>query len=186
MRKRIGRLIVAGVIAMCLGAISPDQAQACSCGGSPPPEAEFKFSSGVFVGEVISSRDYELPLNRRRLSRPLVMRVAVEESWKGVDTPEVDLITNRYGASCGLPLPPGSRYLFYTYESEDNYFVSYCSGSKPVDEAEDDLAFLASKKRLVHQGPTAAQVPLPIIALVAITLIALLSASKTPAEKATV
>ena len=84
---------------------------ACSLLGPPPPLRErLAAAAGAFVGTVISRRDAPPgPGGFVGTGDPTVLRFGVERAYKGDLGSEVDVMTVRSGATCGLEAQPGDR-----------------------------------------------------------------------------
>lgn len=84
---------------------------ACSLAGPPPPLHErLAAAAGAFVGTVISRRDTPPgPSGSIGSGDPTVLRFAVERAYKGDLGSEVDVMTVRSSATCGLEAQPGDR-----------------------------------------------------------------------------
>jgi hypothetical protein len=109
---------------------APHALQACMCIHASP-KGEFKRSSAVFAGEVLS---WSWDDNRAR------MRVI--ERFKGAEGDVVDVHTEGGCAYTALQAS-GSRHLIYAYAREDGHLsTSVCSGSHDMRKAQCDLRLL--------------------------------------------
>lgn len=132
-------------------------AEACSCFANPPCAAVWK-ADAVFVGTVVD-----------RVQEPVggsiswtVHKVAVDQRLHGAIDTLVTLVPgNRpsaeqiaaskshgalwVGSTCDFEFDAGRRYLIYARRTADGrWTTSICSGTKPVDEAAEDLEYLAT------------------------------------------
>lgn len=120
------------LLAFMLSAIS---VAACTCIGGGP-KTSFKWADAVFEAEVIA---YDADTARLR---PVRM-------FKGEPAEFIDVFSRASSAACGYgdALVPGSRHLIYASKHETMGYleVSLCGGSKPVERASCDLAYLRSR-----------------------------------------
>jgi hypothetical protein len=122
-----GKLLLLGA---CLVVIAP-LAASCSCMQVSVDDA-INDSSYIFTGTVtdlerLSSGDHEATVD-------------VTEVWKGPNHSEVAVRTPESSAACGFPFQEGTSYLVYT-NTEDR-FVSLCSRTAELSNAEADLEAL--------------------------------------------
>ena len=147
-RTALARAALAGVI--CLGALafSPRAAHACSCVSGGPACQAFWNADAVFdatVVKVVSELRSTDPDNRFPLSR-LAVTLEVRQSWKGVDTSTVEVVTNAGGGSCGFNFEVGHRYLVFASRggADPRPNVSTCSRTREYAGSSEDIAFLSS------------------------------------------
>lgn len=84
---------------------------ACSCLPLPTPNEAFREAKVVFAGKVLSSNvpPYEQLRDQGYTAIESVFRFAVEESFKGVKTTEIEISAGNTGTSCywgGLKAQP--------------------------------------------------------------------------------
>ena len=127
---------------------------ACSCMPLPPPYEAFKEAKVVFAGKVISSNvpPYEQLHDKGYTAIESVFRFAVEESFKGVKTAEVEISAGNTGTSCywgGFTV--GESYLIYGYDYSGSAltsgslpFAGACTRTNGLAWAQDDLHYLRS------------------------------------------
>jgi hypothetical protein len=145
---RVGFIAVFATLVALL--LPPDSASACSCAEASPCEA-FGYASAVFVGQVLGGTEKYREYTNKGVTVSLEagqVRFAVEESFKGVTATEITvLVMNMKGTSCeGMAaLARGGRYLVYAGHLQSvGLSIGPCSATKPVDDANADLAFLRS------------------------------------------
>jgi carboxypeptidase family protein len=70
----------------------------------------------------------------------------VRQSWKGVDTSAIEVVTNPGGGSCGFDFKIGHRYLVFAERrlTDDRLSVSICNLTREFDGTGDIADFLAS------------------------------------------
>jgi hypothetical protein len=154
---------------------------ACSCAMSPGPDAEFSRSAAVFTGTVtgISQRTGLFLLDRIRQLFGLSPQVssldsvhvnlAVANSWKGVTTTPVTVVTGQGDADCGYGFDHGRQYLVYAYENGAMLGTNICMRTAEVGVAATDLAYLSTRPVLtVTQSPS--RTPLLCLAGAALAL----------------
>jgi len=119
------------------------------CGFSADAEA-------VFVGEVLESTELTRTVMRgteQAVEHRQVSRLKVGEAFFGATAySEVVIETLVGNNSCKFPLSNGTKYLIYAHrkDGEVNLSAHYCSGSKLLTTANEDLVYLRGSK-----GPAA-------------------------------
>jgi hypothetical protein len=137
-----------------VGAFGARDAQACSCGsaGAQPCEAAWR-SDAVFTGTVrsIEQADY-LDGSPYRSS---VVTMEVDRGFIKSSPGTILLATGSGGGDCGYPFVVGRRYLVYASKTESGRLsTGICSRTRPLEEAADDVAYLAA----VAQSPAGGRV----------------------------
>lgn len=124
--------------------VAAQPAAACSCVRAPGPETDrdfFRASRAVFVGEVLGS---ELARGGQVTSSadPEVFTFAVSEVRKGEVSAEQEVVTENAGASCGLEVAVGGRYLVFGSDGgqgsgiepgDGQLYAGLCGGTRPLD-----------------------------------------------------
>lgn len=149
LRRALAVMMVAIAFAACA-----DVAMACSCGAIGAPEKEFKDSSLVFVGRVVSIEQsstrpafVQWILDLLSISRPLPTKrdreveFEAHQAWKGVKTADVTLSTS-FGY-CGIDFKAGEDYLVYATGSA-MLVTSQCLRTRPIAAAAEDFAYLGT------------------------------------------
>jgi hypothetical protein len=131
------------------GAFDVSSAHACSCESRGPACQAFWKTAAVFDGTVVSiepARPDDFTGERTIRITENVVRLAVRQSWKGIDTPAVDVVTNGGGGSCGFDFKLGGRYLVFADRGtlDGRLRVSICNLTREFDGTGDAAAFLAS------------------------------------------
>lgn len=108
----------------------------CTCGETTYPCVEFNKETVIFIGRVIESSKESANKEERK-----ILNIKVSEGFRGVKNGDIIKIAEfNY---CSEMLVPGIDYLIYTNKHENGlYDISMCSRTRPVSEAQDDLAFL--------------------------------------------
>jgi len=138
-------LIVAATMLAWFGVVTP-AARACSCAGRETPCEGFGSASAVFSGTVTATRERE----RANVNDPddvgyvRLFKFSVEQSFRGVDTTEVEILTGSGGGDCGYDFKIGGRYLVYAHRYRNYLVTTICSRTKPFAQANEDLAFLGN------------------------------------------
>ena len=138
-------LIFAAAVLAWFGVVSP-VARACSCAGKETPCDGFGSASAVFSGTVTATRQKE----RAKVNDPddvgyaRIFKFSVEQSFRGVDTTEVEILTGSGGGDCGYDFKIGGRYLVYAYRYHNDLVTTICSRTTPFAQANEDLAFLGN------------------------------------------
>ena len=95
---------------------------ACSCAPFDP-ESNFKNATYVFEAYITSSKlvqsiNEKVEERWESMAGPLVIgEFEVIKSWKGTLKNLNAVITHSQSSACGIPLSPGSSYLFFIYET---------------------------------------------------------------------
>ena len=133
---------------------SGGRSHACSCIEPGTPGEALESSASVFAGKVVSIDD-RLVLGSSL--DPLIVEFDIGTVWKGPLHQSVELKTTSNTASCGYSFVEGVKYLVYSWNGLD---ASFCSRTRPLSEAQYDLAELGAG-RTIPGGEPAATVPSP-------------------------
>jgi hypothetical protein len=118
---------------------------ACSCGPKMAPCEAYSSSSLIFIGLVTSSQiTSEKRINQFAREYSIDDRryqIKVEETFRGSLADTIEAHTNEW--TCGYEFTTGKRYLIYTHDSKKGpYGVTFCSRTRPIEEAAEDLNYL--------------------------------------------
>jgi hypothetical protein len=143
----------------------------------PPVCESFNYSRAVFVGTVlaVSAKTHEFSRNGHHYSWQLQeARVAIEESFKGVTSTQVDILAAEEEGGGGERFVQGERYLIYAESvpgaGGEHLFVHSCSPTRRLIDASQDLAILRDISRSgqggrlygdFREGPIDLERPLP-------------------------
>ena len=119
--------------------LHPEQSYACSCVTPGSTSEELATSAVVFVGRVVSVREFERDDGLIGSTDPTTIEFAVSTVWKGPSYETMYLTTARLGASCGFTFVEGEQYVVY---SRNGSTVSLCSRTRSLSEAQHDLVEL--------------------------------------------
>lgn len=119
----------------------------------PTPAEALVGAQAVFVGKVISVSDPGFPpegLTFRviNLVRPVRVRFAVENVYRGRKLREIEVETKTGGLEWGYDFKVGETYLVYAQEAGDKeggLVVKGCGRSRLVKEATEDLKLLKAE-----------------------------------------
>ena len=136
--------------------LHPEQSYACSCVTPGSPSEEMATSAAVFMGRVVSVREFEPNDGSWSSIDPTTVEFAVSTVWKGPSYETMFLTTARSGASCGFTFVEDEEYVVY---SSNGSGVSLCSRTRSLSEAQHDLTELG-KGRAPIPG-TIAPTPVP-------------------------
>jgi hypothetical protein len=121
-------------------------ASACSCrfGGGAPCE-EYWQADTVFSGLALSSSRLPVDYGSYKTTRRLV-RFTMEESFRGINSNEVEVITGLGGGDCGFQFKHGERYLVYARRDPktNRLSTSICGRTRSLAEAAEDLQYFRS------------------------------------------
>lgn len=145
------------LIAASLLVLNSHPASACSCLPTTPQQS-FKNSRAVFAGKVIDV--VEQSERNQEVSDPLTgVKVIFEVSkvWKGKVEKQQVVLTSGSSASCGYYFAKGKEYLVYTSGQESVMQTGLCSGTKPLSNAQADLAVLGKGTTPTPQSSSTSQ-----------------------------
>ena len=119
----------------------------CSCAEYDVPiSAEYWRSDAVFVGRLRDITPWEKqPADDLPMA---TFHFIVEQPFRGITTATVD-IQATFGTMCDLKFVKGKSYLIYADLESNQLFTGFCSRTKDVRYAQDDLSYIRS---LVQQG----------------------------------
>lgn len=133
----IGIALIVSLIALWF-LVQPEPTYACMC-ATPEPSEAINNSAGIFMGKVISVRDYvRIGRTSTFLGSTSVTEFDVEVVWKGARY-QTMLLTSDDSFSCGSPFKEGIKYVVY---SVDGSQIGICSRTRKLSEAGYDLALL--------------------------------------------
>ena len=124
--KGVGHLTVC--VSMLLG--SSMAAFACSCFSPGPPCQEFWKTDAVFSGKVISITPEPVPKHYGQEMPPnRVVRFLATESFRGMNSSEVVIVTERGDGGCGFDFQIGEQYIVYAHRNaaDNRLWTSICS-----------------------------------------------------------
>ena len=119
--------------------LHPEASYACSCVTPGSPSEETVTSAAVFMGRVVSVREFERDDGLISSADPTTIEFAVSTIWKGPAYETMFLTTARSDSSCGFTFVKDDTYVVY---SRDGSTVSLCSRTRSLSEAQHDLAEL--------------------------------------------
>lgn len=84
----------------------------------------------------------------------LIVKFQVEQWWKGKPTSDIFLVTDETknsdgtasNSSCNYKFKEGECYLIYAYGKENELRTDNCAGTKPFNQAREDLKILGKGK----------------------------------------
>ena len=145
--KTAARRLLPAVAALLLLAGAAAETRACSCMPDRPVCEAFGEASAVFVGRVVgaaerkTSKDYET--GKQVVYDVGAIRFEVEEAFGGVRARRrVTIHSGTGGGDCGYWFRRGRRYLIYANEYEGKLYTNICTRTRPLEAADEDLAFL--------------------------------------------
>ena len=135
----IGVALIVSLIALWF-LVQPEPSYACMC-ATPEPLEAINNSAGIFMGKVISARDYvRIRRTGTFLGSTSVIEFDVEVVWKGARYQTMSLTSvTAGGSSCGSTFKEGIKYVVY---SEDGSHIGMCSRTRELSKAGYDLALL--------------------------------------------
>ena len=138
--RRTRRYSIA-ILALMLCAFGVD-AFACSCMRMTACEA-FARADAVFIGSVRSSSAVKSSNESDAFSQ-VAYRFSIEQTFFGVESQEVEVLTGRGGGDCGYVFRSSISYLIYAYRDSTTgkFSTSSCTRTRPLGEADEDLGYI--------------------------------------------
>ena len=153
--------IIAWVFLIFCFAVGANSVFACSCLPVGTVGEELKEAGAVFSAKLIA-KEYRKSANdalnafsgltdeQRAGAEVLVYKFQVENWWKGNSAKEVVLFTDTVKlangetgvSSCDFPFEIGKSYLVYAFKVENDLSTNYCTRTKLLEKAGDDLKLL--------------------------------------------
>lgn len=134
-------------------------ANACTCGEQSPCES-YAGASVVFAGVVTKTSLKSIPRSfpDKAMSTTFTTgdvtsaQFKVEEAFLGVKGAEIEI--SGEGTTCDYDFKPGERYLVFAYTNSQTgtFHTNICSGTDPLAESNEGIAYLRS---VVKQPPGA-------------------------------
>lgn len=122
---------------LCLLALAPGRAEACSCVATTAEEA-FEGHDAVFEGRVLEVRRSDDPAGAT------VAVLEVVQHWKGIESERVEVSTPAQGSMCGVAFEVDTSWMIYAARAGDALTTGLCSRTRPMAEADEDRAFLGA------------------------------------------
>ncbi|HXH68884.1 MAG TPA: hypothetical protein VNI60_00915 [Pyrinomonadaceae bacterium] len=134
--------------------VSPAIIEACSCIGSGPPCQSFWNTEVVFSGQVTEIKDTPAkPASNgdnefSSMFRTKTVRLAVTESFRGIEERSVELETGLGGGDCGFAFETGQSYLIYAYRNKETgkLGTGICTRTQLLSKATEDLEYFRGLK----------------------------------------
>ncbi len=149
------------VIGMGVVLLAPRVATACRCMPPPAPDKALEQATAVFAGTV---QKVLLPAGQGVKT----VTLNVEQAWKGLQhrKPVVTVTTCANGACCGYGFQEGEGYLVYAHGEANAFTVSLCSRTRPLANADDDIAVLNKvvAGERIAAPPKTQPAPAPVVA----------------------
>ena len=125
---------LAGLVVL-VGASVPADAHACKCAHPEPAPVRQAFAEAALVVEArVDAHAYVI-------DRGFVTRLTPKRIFKGAPARTIEIAAAK---TCAVGFEPGTRWLVYAYDDGDGGFTTtYCSRSKPIADATEELAVLA-------------------------------------------
>ena len=137
----------------CMLLFGVPEARACSCMGPNPVCSAYAKTDVLFVGKVLEIVEPDPPIDQstpRELFQSRLVRLSVNESFRGDASNMVSVLTGRGGGDCGYPFKVGETYLVYASKVNGSLQTGICSRTRPLDQAVEDLEFLHSLSSQSH------------------------------------
>ncbi|HTK83277.1 MAG TPA: hypothetical protein VL633_13405 [Bacteroidota bacterium] len=134
----------------CLNSVFSNQGSACQCFSGPPCDA-YKYSSVVFVGELLGRQDSGFAWgNVGRFG--ILYSFKVTKWYKGTQSDEIQIMSGVGGGDCGYFFDKGIPYLIYADSIRGGIlYTDICTRTRPLREATIDLSYLDNLPRSAEQ-----------------------------------
>lgn len=140
--------------------LNANAANACSCIPTTP-ERSLKNSNAVFAGRVVDVIELNAVEGRNETPSPssagFKVLFEVSNVWKGTPSRQLVVTTSGSSASCGYSFQEGEQYLVYASSQGTQLETGLCSGTKPLSNAQADLAVLGRGKAPAPKASHTAQ-----------------------------
>ncbi len=110
---------------------------ACECAPLDTPKQALTNSKTVFSGKVIDIDKSLIALENK-------ISFQVYNSYKGISDKEITIYTAQDSAACGFKFQENKEYLVYVYEYDGKLETNFCTRTKLLENANDDLKELGS------------------------------------------
>ena len=131
---------------------------ACSCGAVKPCEA-YAQADAVFTGVVTKTRIDTAPrqfpdtaISTTPTTGGRVAHLNIERAFLGIEGKEVEIFGT--ATTCDYDFKEGEHYLVYAYRMPDgkNFYTNLCSGTSPVSQATEAIAYVSHPNRTNEGG----------------------------------
>ena len=123
-----------------LASFNVPAASACTCVMPPSPQEALGEATAVFSGTVVN---IDAPMGLSISSAdPVKYTFSVSNVWKGPQSQEIIVASERNGASCGYEFKEDEEYLVYSFGEKDNLRTNICTRTKEMIFANPDLLAL--------------------------------------------
>ncbi len=145
------------LIAASILVLTSNAASACICFPTTPKKS-FRNSRAVFAGKVI---DIMAQSDRNRETSDSLARFKVtfevSKVWKGQVEQQQVVLSSESSPGCGYSFVKGEEYLVYASGEELAIQTEWCNATKPLANAEADLAVLEQETRVTPENSSTAQ-----------------------------
>lgn len=147
MRRSVMMSVVLLLILVSVNLYVPSgKALACDCSIPAAADLATEQAAAVLTGTVLGIEKFKDGRNEAYDA----VTLAVDESWKGVNEPEIVIYTS--WSSCQFDFEKGKRYLLYPYEHDGRYEVANCGRSGEVDPENPENARAVADLRQLGAG----------------------------------
>ena len=169
------RWILGPALAMTVLLVPVEQVAACSCAGFGPEEAA-RAADAVFAGTVVADTPIGAEMGRpfaatvpfpEQLGQRMY-RFAVDGVAKGEVASEVDVLAGGDGAMCGMTFGMDERWLVFTTFDGSIHSTGLCSGNIPLEAGADSPIPLTAPSATAEPESSSLDLPLPMLALLAV------------------
>jgi len=145
------------LIAASILVLTSNAASACFCIPTTPKKS-FRNSRAVFAGKVIDIMA-QSDRNRETSDSLAEFKVTFEVSkvWKGQVEQQQVVLSSESSPGCGYSFVKGEKYLVYASGEELAIQPGLCNATKPLADAQADLAVLEQETRVTPENSSTAQ-----------------------------
>jgi Tol biopolymer transport system component len=150
---KLGKVVLLCLMIMGFGQLQVRPVWACSCLPVTPSDA-LEAADAVFAGV---ATEIEMPSGTVISSDdPVQVQFRVQQRWKGSQVQRLTVTTALDSAACGYTFQADQRYLVFAHSVDGQLTTGLCSGTQPLAQATEALAFLNEASAQATPTPTPA------------------------------
>jgi hypothetical protein len=142
MARSKARLLLPLSVTIALLTIGAERPSACSCIG-PIVACQSSWTSDAIVVAKVLNVGPVTEVRGEYLRRQRLVRINVQETFKGLPLGDADIITGGGGGDCGYNFIAGQTYIIYAHRNTmmGQMEAGICSRTGPIERASEDLAY---------------------------------------------
>jgi len=136
LNRTVARRFIPPAIVLGLFFMTPERAEACSCGSTGDVREALERAAVVFTGRVVSQEESAYRKQGGQVQTARRVRLQVVDSWKGNPGPEITVFSQVGEVECGYPFDASDVHLVFADQrpmgDEEALWVDLCGRSKPL------------------------------------------------------